>query len=152
MDNTIQKKLAAAVSGEPLPICITNDITGTTIDFKIYQPTFAILIETSKILLDIDIKSIEDFFENKNVFKFISEHSEKILKILAINIDRKVNYEEMTFNFLKESITPAQAYDLLANIILRIGISDFQKSIMVTPPMSLFNQAELIAVLNRSNS
>ena len=148
----IGKKLALAVSGQPLPVSIVDDQTGEKLDFKIYQPTFEILIECSGILSEIGIKDIQNIFDGRNIFEFISNHGDKVLKILAINLDRKIDYSEKTYEFLKKNLTPHECFDLLSNIILRTGTQDFQKSIIEMTAMSLFNQREIIALSTRLSS
>jgi hypothetical protein len=152
MDQEISRKLADAVSGRALPISIKNDSTGELKDFVIKQPTFELLIETSRILSEIGINEIQMLFEGKNVFTFILEHGDKVLKVISIILDRKVNYSQETFDFLRQNLTPWECYDLLSNIILRIGTQDFQKSIIEISPMSLFNQREIIALLKTNST
>jgi hypothetical protein len=150
MENKIQSKLADAVSGRPLPIIIKNDKSGEERKFMIYQPTFAMLIETSKILSEIGLNEIENLFRGKDIFTFISVNGEKILKVISIILDRNVDYSKETFDYLKENLTPGECYDLLANITLRIGVRDFQKSIVELIPMSLMNQMEIIALTEKN--
>jgi hypothetical protein len=152
MDTELQSKLADALSGRPLPVSILNDATGERRDFEIKQPTFEMLIETSRILSEMQVKDIEALFGMKNIFEFIAVHGAKVLQIIAICFDRKVKYSNDTYNYLSKNMTPAECYDILTNIVLRIGISDFQKSIIAIAPMSLFNQTEIIAAYNSIRS
>ncbi len=152
MDKDLQKKLADAVSGSSLPISVKNDLTGEERSYEIKQPTLAMLLETSKHLADLEIESIEDFFNGKKVFSFMYQKTDLLIKIAAINLDYRTDYTNETFEFLKTNLTVPELYDLLSNIILRLGIGDFQKSIIASAPMSLFSQAEIIAASTRSNS
>jgi len=152
MDSLLQSKLADAVSGRPLPVFIKDDRTGETREFEIVQPTFAMLMETSRILSDIGISNIQQLFEGQNTFKFIVDHGEKVLQVIAIILERRPDYTQETFDYLKNNLTPAECFDLLSNILLRIGTQDFQKSIIALTPMSLMNQRELIALINKNHS
>ena len=145
LDPVIQQKLADAVSGKAWTFSVKDDETGEEREFKLKQPTFKLLIETSKILSEMSIENVQDFFDSKNMFSFISEQSDKVLKVITICVTRKVEYKQSDFDYFKNNLTPAEAYDVLANIVLRIGTQDFQKSIIATAPMSLFQQAEIIA-------
>ena len=149
MNEQIQKNIAEAVTGKPLEISVKCNDSDEVRDFKIKQPSFGLLIETSRIFSEIELTEINNLFENKNVFKFISVHGEKVLSIISMILDNKVKYREETFEFLKENLTAYECYDLLANIALRIGIQDFQKSIIGMIPMSLLNQGELIASMSK---
>ena len=152
MNEEIQKKLADALTGRALPISIKNNNSDEVREYKIYQPSFGLLIETSRILSEIGINELEKIFEGKDVFKFISEHGEKVLQVISIILDRKLDYSKNTFEYLKENLTAFECYDLLLNITLRIGVQDFQKSIIGIIPMSLLNQEELIALMPKKSS
>lgn len=149
MDSTVYKKLAEAVTGRPLPITIKNDQTEESREFVIKQPTFELLIETSAILAEIGLNDVQDLFDKKNVFEFIVNHGDKVLKVLSIMLDSKVEYSQDTYDFLKANLTPHECFDVLSNIVLRIGTQDFQKSIIAMIPMSLHNQTEIIALVNK---
>ena len=150
MEGEIQKKLADALTGEALPISIKNNNSDEIREFEISQPTFKILIETSKILADIGINEMDAVFKGKDVFKFISNHGEKVLQVIAIILDKKIDYSPDTFEYLKENLTAFECYDLLTNITLRIGVQDFQKSIIGMIPMSLLNQEKMIDLIPKS--
>ena len=150
MDSDIQKKLADAVTGGVLPISIKNNNSDEVRTFEISQPTFKILIETSKILSNIGIDDIDSIFKGKDVFKFISNHGEKVLQVISVILDKKIEYSLDTFEYLKENLTAFECYDLLVSIVLRIGVQDFQKSIIGITPMSLLNQEKIIALMPKS--
>lgn len=152
MDSDIQKKMADAVLGLPLPFSIKSNKTKEERHFTIAQPTFGLLIETSKILADIGVSEIGTMFEGKDVFKFIAKHGEKVLQIIAILLDDKINYTSDTYKYLKDNLNQLEIYDLLCHIVLRIGVQDFQKSIIGIIPISLLNQAELIALIPKKKS
>jgi len=145
MNEIIGKKLVDAVNNNPLPISITN---GTeTRNFEIKQPTLGLLIETSGILVEIGITEIKDIFEGKDIFKFISNHGNKIIKVIAMILQEKTNPTDELITFIKGGLTPFEMYDVLVNITMRIGIQDFQKSIIGIVPMSLLNQEKIIDLM-----
>lgn len=145
MDTDIQNKLADALNNNPLPIEIKG--TSETRKYELKQPTFKILIETSKLISEIGINDFQDIFNEKNVFQFIGEHGEKITRLIAIVLEGKTEIEKDTIDFIQLNLNAHEVYDLLSNIILRIGVQDFQKSIIGIIPMSLLNQGELIALM-----
>lgn len=150
MDAIFQKKLADALTGRALLLSIKNNNSDEVRSFEIQQPTFRLLIETSRILADIGISELESFFESKNVFKFISRHGEKVLQVISMVLDNKIDYSKDTFEYLKDNLTAFECYNVLTNIALRIGVQDFQKSIIGTIPMSLLNQEKIIDLMRKS--
>jgi hypothetical protein len=151
MADETSKKLVEAIIGKPLPVTIINDKTGEKKEFLVTQPTFELLIETSRILAEIGIKEIAQVFEGKNIFDFIGTHGPKILEVISIILDRKIEYSKETYDFLSQNLTPSECYDLLSNIILKMGTSDFQNSIIKTTAMSLINQKEIIALIPKDS-
>ncbi len=141
-----------AVTGDPLPIKVLNNSSKEVREYLLQQPSFRILLATSKILADIGLKDIEAVFEGKDIFKFIGEHGEKVLKVLATVLDNSVVYSEDTFEFLRDNLTAFECYDLLSNVVLRIGAGDFQKSIIKLTPMSLLNQEKIIDLMEKSST
>ena len=73
MTDEIQKKLADALTGRALPISIKNNNSDEVRKYEIYQPSFGLLIETSRILSDIGINELEQVFEGKNIFNFMTD-------------------------------------------------------------------------------
>ncbi len=145
MNEIVGKKLVAAVNNTPLPISITNG--NETRNFELKQPTLELLIETSGILVEIGINEIKDIFESKDIFKFISNHGNKIIKVIAMILQEKINPSDELIAFIKGGLTPIEMYDVLLNITMRIGVQDFQKSIIGIVPMSLLNQEKIIALI-----
>jgi hypothetical protein len=146
----VHSRLADAVSNNPLPITVKSKTSKEQRKFVILQPSFGILIHTSSILSEMSLESVESLFESRNVFSFVKEHGKRILQVIAIVLDNDINYTKSTFDFLHDNLTAYEIYDLLVNITLRIGIQDFQKSIIAVTPMSLLNQTEIIALIRKS--
>lgn len=149
MNSDIQKKLADAVNNNPLPIEIKG--SKETRNYELKQPSFKILIETSRLISEIGITEIDKVFKGKDIFKFIAEHGEKVVLIIAMALENSSNIKKDTIDFLQNNLNSFEIYDLLSNVILRIGVQDFQKSIIGTIPMSLLNQRDLIALIPKTS-
>jgi len=144
---TATETISAAVLNKPLRITIKAAQTKNTMDFVLKQPTMALLIEVSTILSGINVNDIRDLLDSKNVFPFVARYAGTVLTVIAIILSENIDYTQRIYDFCRDNLTPAELYDLLLNIVTRIGITDFTKSIIGVIPMSLYNQREIIARL-----
>jgi len=147
----VYKKLADAVTNNPLPISIKSETTSEVRKFVILQPSFGILIHVSGLLSEIRLEDLKSIFESKNIIKYINQYGNTIIEVVSIILDRRIDYTKDTFEFIRDNLTAYELYDLLTNIVLRIGVQDFQKSIIATTSMSLLRQREIIALAKKSS-
>ena len=98
--------------------------------FKIYPIKLGTLLKISKILLDMDMESLEKLQKSEDVLGDILENivknKDKIVKIIAYAIiNRNKEPSKRFIKFLDENLSAKEASKLLSLVISKMDVRDF---------------------------
>jgi len=143
----LKKDSVDAVLERPYSFKIVDDKTKDVHELKIHPPCVAVALLIAKKLLTIDYKAILN--NDKDKYDQLVEYADILIEVVCLFITNKADYDKKLFNLVKNNITLTDVLELLLEGYARFAVRDFQLSIIVCLPMSLFEEREIIALLEK---
>lgn len=140
--------ISRAVLQQPYTFGIT-DKSGKEKKFSIKPPCLGCLLKISEILINVNYDEIA---KSKDVFNQVVNHTDSIVETVCLLIQNSDRYPKWLFDYVKNNLTAAELFELFSETIARLGVADFQKSIIASQAMSLLSDRSRIAGSIRGSS